>query len=274
MAIIRRGDLNRPLTIDEMDGNFTYLEELAGTGGGTAIGGTAIDGLQDQIDLINATFSNLDLQFVTDNGSTITNQIVIVDNNISIRDGSDETNVLITQGEIAVTDPYTSDGTNILPARIDITKNNKSTSFIPNAGITASNVISLPTKSGTLALTSDIVGGGETASYLSYKALLTQTGTNAPTANIKYNTLGYDPVIVRESTGNYSLSLTGNVIGKIIVMLGGHVLAYDTRVVYSIQYNPKTTTTNILIYSGSNYVGTLSDDLLVDTPITIELYPT
>lgn len=30
MALVRRGDLNRPLTIDEMDGNFDYLEGLSG----------------------------------------------------------------------------------------------------------------------------------------------------------------------------------------------------------------------------------------------------
>ncbi len=63
MAIIRRGDLNRPLTIDEMDGNFTYLEELAGTGGGTAIGGTAT------------------LQSITDSGNT-TSTIIIANGGI------------------------------------------------------------------------------------------------------------------------------------------------------------------------------------------------
>jgi hypothetical protein len=29
MALIRRGDLNRPLTIEELDSNFDYLEELS-----------------------------------------------------------------------------------------------------------------------------------------------------------------------------------------------------------------------------------------------------
>jgi hypothetical protein len=36
MSLVLRGNINRRLTIQEMDGNFTYLENLAqlGSGGG------------------------------------------------------------------------------------------------------------------------------------------------------------------------------------------------------------------------------------------------
>lgn len=44
MALIRRGDLNRPLTTEELDGNFDYLEELSSGGSSVmSVTGSSVD---------------------------------------------------------------------------------------------------------------------------------------------------------------------------------------------------------------------------------------
>ena len=58
-------------------------------------------------------------------------------------------------------------------------------------------------KSGTVALKQDINGGAKV-----YRALLSQTGTNAPVATVLENTLG-NIVWTRDSAGTYFGTLTG-----------------------------------------------------------------
>ena len=54
-----------------------------------------------------------------------------------------------------------------------------------------------------------IGGGGGSASYSVYTALLTQTGTNAPVATVLENTLGGTVVWTRDSAGFYTGTLAG-----------------------------------------------------------------
>jgi hypothetical protein len=76
MALIRRGDVNRPLTIEEVDGNFDYLESLSSGSGATGPAGvTGPTGSQGATGPsgIGATPS---LQQVTDEGNTTTTEII------------------------------------------------------------------------------------------------------------------------------------------------------------------------------------------------------
>lgn len=54
---------------------------------------------------------------------------------------------------------------------------------------------------------SNVIGGG--SSYLVYRALLTQTGTNAPIATVLENTLGGTVVWTRIQAGTYLATLSG-----------------------------------------------------------------
>lgn len=60
-------------------------------------------------------------------------------------------------------------------------------------------------KSGTKI---DIPGGS--SSYLVYTALLSQSGTDAPTAEVIQNTIGGDVIWTRLSAGNYLATSTGH----------------------------------------------------------------
>jgi len=53
----------------------------------------------------------------------------------------------------------------------------------------------------------DLGGGG--SSYLVYRALLSQAGTDAPVATVLENTLGGTVVWTRDGVGDYSATLTG-----------------------------------------------------------------
>ena len=54
-----------------------------------------------------------------------------------------------------------------------------------------------------------IGGGGGGTSYLVYAAVLSQTGTNAPTVSVKENTLGGTVVWTRSGVGIYNGTLSG-----------------------------------------------------------------
>lgn len=54
---------------------------------------------------------------------------------------------------------------------------------------------------------SEVAGVG--VGFKTYKAVLSQTGSNAPTASVKGNTLGGTPVFARSATGEYTMTLSG-----------------------------------------------------------------
>ena len=108
-----------------------------------------------------------------------------------------------------------------------------------------------------------------------YKALLTQTSTNAPQvvsngtgANTPLiNTLGGTPTITYSVTGAYNIELTGAFPdGKTFVTIGGNA-ANASAIFTSNRYD----TDNIEIRSSVG--GALADDLYSETSILIEVYP-
>jgi hypothetical protein len=111
--------------------------------------------------------------------------------------------------------------------------------------------------------------------YRVYTALLTQYGTNAPTATVLENTLGFVPVFNYISTGIYSLSNTEfSLTNKISTFIN------CGNVVYNSAYSAKINKTNEegIIYISSFNAGVLANDVLSDgdnfffTTIEIRIY--
>lgn len=58
---------------------------------------------------------------------------------------------------------------------------------------------------------------GTNVDYKVYTALLTQSGTAAPTAEVIENTLGTDPILARSETGEYSINISAVATTGIVV---------------------------------------------------------
>lgn len=102
-----------------------------------------------------------------------------------------------------------------------------------------------------------------------YKAILNQTGTDAPVATVLVNTLGGTVVWTRDSMGVYSGTLAGIFLAsKTLVFLGG--LADPANGYYSYAANEGAPdVVAVKSYSG----GFAADAILGDTSIIIEVYP-
>ena len=127
------------------------------------------------------------------------------------------------------------------------------------------------------------IGDGQTAwndlNYLDaggvkvYRALLTQTGTDAPVATVLENTLGGDVVWTRNSAGRYVATLAGAFTDNKTVMPGGTTTDSDgflsgfTSTSW-IDADSMKLCTQVIVDLISR-----ADDLLLETPITIEVYP-
>ena len=109
-----------------------------------------------------------------------------------------------------------------------------------------------------------------------YKALLTQSSTNAPVATVLENTLGGTVVWTRTDVGEYEATLVGAFpIAKTIVIFGVFNSSFISGSSYITMFSSgmpnslKVVTRDIGIISAGNPV----DNQLSNTPITIEVYP-
>jgi len=107
---------------------------------------------------------------------------------------------------------------------------------------------------------------GSTRPYKVYTALLTQTGTNAPTAIVLENTLGVTPTLGYNNVGLYSINATG-------------VFTVDkTWIIFnSVNANAQTISNNLKQLNGINILtrsisGTSINDVLNSTEIEIRVY--
>jgi len=109
----------------------------------------------------------------------------------------------------------------------------------------------------------------EAVPYKIYKALLTQTGTNAPTAVVLENTLGGTPVWSYSSTGYYILTLSGVfTLGKTLI-LSNPELSTDY---YVLVDNPSNDTVAIFTGDLTNIGFGINGVMSGKHPITIEVY--
>lgn len=101
-----------------------------------------------------------------------------------------------------------------------------------------------------------------------YKALLTQTGTNAPTADIIINTFGVTPTWSRLNPGSYEVVIPGAFpdATKVIISQGARFSDYY---IGAEVLDVNTVAINVIDVSDSSDY----DDGLELTPFTIEVYP-
>jgi len=104
-----------------------------------------------------------------------------------------------------------------------------------------------------------------------YKALLTQSGTDAPTAVILENTLGEVPTFSYSASGEYKMTSNGKFTGKTFLIIGSATdgdpsgLSQDVDAfVYSI---------NEIIFISRDTIDDPTNGLLENTSILIEVYP-
>lgn len=103
--------------------------------------------------------------------------------------------------------------------------------------------------------------------YLVYSALLTQTSTNAPIPIVLENTIGAI-VWSYDSTGSYIGTLVGAfTLDKTFVICNSTNGTSDDLV----QASTPPSADIVVVYSWNT--GTLANDILVNTPIEIRVYP-
>lgn len=116
---------------------------------------------------------------------------------------------------------------------------------------------------------------GGSSSYLVYTALLSQSASNAPVATVLQNTLGGAIVWTRDSTGNYTGTLSGafptNKCWAIITNGGGYVNTLNNYIDAFIFFGPGGDVDHVYVIS--EYNGEFSDGQISGFPIEIRVYP-
>lgn len=107
-----------------------------------------------------------------------------------------------------------------------------------------------------------------TSSYTKYVALLTQSGTSAPTATVLENTTGLTINWTRASAGTYSGTRTSGSFSttKTAIFIGGGWASFGDGI-------GAGTTGNSVIDVRTSSLGAAGDDILSGTVIEIRIYP-
>ena len=113
-------------------------------------------------------------------------------------------------------------------------------------------------------------GGGSTAKV--YRALLTQSGANAPVATVLENTLGGTPVWSYSAPGTYVVTLAGAfTVGKTFVISGSTAQVGDVTICLGILMAGATVNA-IEVHTFDNG-GSGLDGILNNSAIEILVYP-
>ena len=104
--------------------------------------------------------------------------------------------------------------------------------------------------------------------YKVYTALLSQSGTNNPTAIELENTLGSSVSFLRDGTGTYYINFNQVFpnINKIFFVLGNSSISANTN--FSIERDASSP----ILYTYDVLSSNTSDDLLTNTEIEIRVY--
>ena len=134
------------------------------------------------------------------------------------------------------------------------------------------------TVGGDLMVSGECVGCGGGASYLTYVARLTQSGTGAPVATVLENTLGVTPEWTCDGVGIYGLvfGLEGAsgpfTVGKTVCFLGqdnnGYQFECGSYYSYAVYLNSYR-----IVLDGSDIVGEATDGALLKFAFEVRVYP-
>lgn len=115
----------------------------------------------------------------------------------------------------------------------------------------------------------DIIDSASYGGKKVYKALLTQTGTNAPVATVLENTLSGTPVWSYVGVGDYELTLASEWTANKTVIIHKSIISDDVNYKLTSIY----TSTNVLNFKTFDGTTPSNDMLLNAETITIEVYP-
>lgn len=126
------------------------------------------------------------------------------------------------------------------------------------------------TRVGTML--EDIIN--ESVPYKVYKALLTQTGTSAPTAVILQNTFGATLVITRGGVGDYTITLAGAFTANKTVIKHKTIVMYDNTISFigGAFISRRVDSDTIQLFTQDTIGGTDTDAILTNEYIEIEVY--
>jgi hypothetical protein len=108
------------------------------------------------------------------------------------------------------------------------------------------------------------------SSYLVYTALLTQNGTNAPTATVLENTLGVTVTYGYTSAGFYKLTATGALIANKTFII---IPQIRDSVTYAVYYDYDLPNAIDITTQEANSPFNSINGVLLDQPIEIRVYP-
>jgi len=139
-----------------------------------------------------------------------------------------------------------------------------------NQPVFNSIIVGGPTSSGGVVISA--TGGNLTINdinikpYKVYTALLTQSGTASPVANILENTLGEDPIWTRDSVGNFYVDSISNLFttSKTFTIV-------TNRELTTLQFISVQSETQIYLEQIDRVTGTYSDNM-AEIPIEIRVY--
>lgn len=137
--------------------------------------------------------------------------------------------------------------------------------FTPPTANTTINLPAKPAGTYTLATTADIPPGGGASSYKVWTALLSQSGSNNPTAIVQENTLITNPVITRVYTGYFEIELGTAVWHKIFV-----ILTPTSAGTISSEIDGSIVRIRTQELNAAPYVN--SDNIIYNVPIEIRVY--
>lgn len=171
------------------------------------------------------------------------------------------TSTLTVNGSLSATTLY-GDGSNLT----GISGGGSFTGGTVTGSTTFTNTLS----ANTMSATTLYVGGNSIAQpYRVYTALISQTGTDVPTADvILENTLGYVPILSRGVTGIYQIEATASTLTQIYTIIGNNRNIPNLDIVSLPTGGPPPYKVSVYTFSG----GTLTDGLLSKTPIEIRIY--
>ena len=108
---------------------------------------------------------------------------------------------------------------------------------------------------------------GQVQGTKEFEALVTQSGTDAPTAIILKNTLGDMPIFTYVSVGVYNMTLAGTFVdGKTIKQITPQDQAFSVGIQHGMG-------DGVLTISSGHTVSGVSDDILANTSLSIKVYP-
>jgi hypothetical protein len=193
--------------------------------------------------------------------------------------GLDPTESILSGGILELYNNTTGDYSGFYPNLIEFNSNTGIIQLAAPAGLT-NNTLTLPLNNGTLAVSVNGVladSAGDISLFKCYTALLTQSGTSAPTANVFSNTLGVAVTFTYNATGYYTINFSATVdSAKVWISITQNNNSDSGIILYDLDNVNSNPINQISLYTFSFNVSpsiALSDNVLYGTSIEIRVYP-